>query len=276
MSELYVVATPIGNLGDISTRALEVLRNVDIIAAEDTRHSGKLLQHFDIRTPVRAYHEHNEKHQTGWLLDKLKQGKSVALISDAGTPLISDPGYPLVKAVRQQGVPVIAVPGPCALIAALSVAGLPSDRFVFEGFLPARASGRKERLQQLKEEGRTVIFYESPHRIVATIDDMLEIFGADRRAVLARELTKTYETVHSDSLQNFPEWLAADTNQQRGEMVILLEGAAAQVANQEEAETDRVLILLLEEMPLKQAASLAAKITGRPKNECYARALKLK
>lgn len=276
MSELYVVATPIGNLGDISDRALETLKSVDLIAAEDTRHSGRLLKHFGIDTPLRAYHDHNEKQQADWLLQQLKQGKKVALISDAGTPLISDPGYQLVRVVRDQGIAVTPVPGPSALVTALCVSGLPADRFVFEGFLPAKSKGRRERLAQLARETRTLVFYESPHRILASLEDMLREFGGDRSVVLARELTKAYETVHGDTLENLLEWVAADTHQQLGEMVIIVRGADPQEDEADNSESDRVLTLLLEELPLKQAAALAAKITGRHKNELYARALSLK
>ena len=276
MSELYVVATPIGNLGDISDRALETLKSVDLIAAEDTRHSGRLLKHFGIETPLRAYHDHNEKQQADWLLQQLKQGKKVALISDAGTPLISDPGYQLVRVVREQGIAVTPVPGPSALVAALCVSGLPADRFVFEGFLPAKSKGRRERLAQLARETRTLVFYESPHRILASLEDMLEEFGRDRSVVLARELTKAYETIHGDTLENLLNWVAADSHQQLGEMVIIVRGADLQEDEADNSESDRVLTLLLEELPLKQAAALAAKITGRHKNELYARALSLK
>lgn len=276
MSELYVVATPIGNLGDISSRALEVLRQVDLIAAEDTRHSGRLLQHFGIETPMRAYHEHNEQKQSDWLLQQLTQGKRVALISDAGTPLISDPGYQLVHRVRKQGITVIPVPGPSALITALSASGLPSDRFVFEGFLPAKSGARIERLQHLQSENRTIIFYESPHRILPSIESMVKVLGGERRAVLARELTKTYETIHEDSLEELLTWLKSDSNQQRGEMVVLIAGCTDKRDNRDDAEAERILKLLLDELPLKQAAALTAKITGYQKNELYAKALELK
>ena len=276
MSELYVVATPIGNLGDMSARALETLKMVDIIAAEDTRHSGRLLQHFGISTALQAYHEHNENSQLPWLLDQLKQGKRIALISDAGTPLISDPGYQLVKAVREQGITVIPIPGPSALITALCASGLPSDRFVFEGFLPAKSKARQNRLLQLKSEYRTVILYESPHRILASVTDMIEQLGGERTVVLARELTKTYETIYESSLDKLLLWLRADMNQQKGEMVILIKAADNQITDQDEVEIERILRLLLDELPLKQAALLTAKITGRHKNDIYSRALALK
>jgi len=276
MSELYVVATPIGNLGDISARALETLQMVDVIAAEDTRHSGRLLQHFGISTALQAYHEHNENSQLPWLLDQLKQGKRIALISDAGTPLISDPGYQLVKAVREQGITVIPIPGPSALITALCASGLPSDRFVFEGFLPAKSKARQNRLLQLKNEYRTVILYESPHRILASVTDMIEQLGGERIVVLARELTKTYETIYESSLDKLLLWLRADMNQQKGEMVILIKAADNQITDQDEVEMERILTLLLDELPLKQAVLLTAKITGRHKNDIYSLALALK
>lgn len=276
MSELYVVATPIGNLGDITSRALEVLRDADLIAAEDTRHSGRLLQHFGIQTPLRSYHEHNEKDQTDWLIERLKEGKRIALISDAGTPLISDPGYQLVRTARQQGIRVIPIPGASALIAALSASGLASDRFVFEGFLPAKSKGRKERLACLKQETRTAILYESPHRILASVADMKEVLGEERRLVLARELTKTFETIYDDTLAGMEKWLHEDSNQQRGEMVLLLEGIAPAETDQDIEQAGEVLAVLVEELPVKQAAGLAAKITGRNKNELYRMALELK
>ncbi len=277
MSELYVVATPIGNLGDMSARALEVLRMVDLVAAEDTRHSGRLLQHFGISKPLRAYHEHNEGPQSDWLLAQLKDGKRIALISDAGTPLISDPGYQLVNRVRQASIPVIPIPGPCALVTALCASGLASDRFVFEGFLPAKSKARLERLSLFQKEQRTIVLYESPHRICESVADMLTVFGGDRNAVIARELTKAYETIHQDSLQALCSWLANDANQQRGEMVVLISGAPDEVEGEDgQAEIDRVLSLLLQEVSLKQASQLTAKIMNKNKNEIYKRALALK
>lgn len=271
---LYVVATPIGNLDDISARALRILRDVALIAAEDTRHSVRLLQHFGIATPLAACHEHNEREQGGRFLARLQAGEDVALISDAGTPLISDPGFHLVRQARAAGVSVVPVPGACALIAALSAAGLPSDRFIFEGFLPAKAAGRRARLEALKEEPRTVIFYEAPHRILECIEDMRTVLGAERPAVLARELTKTFETLKGLPLGELHDWVAADTNQQRGECVVLVGGW--QAPEGEEAisgEALRVLDLLLAELPLKRAAALAAEITGVRKNLLYQVAL---
>lgn len=274
---LYVVATPIGNLDDISARALRILREVALIAAEDTRHSVRLLQHFGIETPLAACHEHNERDQGGRFLARLQAGEDVALISDAGTPLISDPGYHLVRQARAAGVAVVPVPGACALIAALSAAGLPSDRFIFEGFLPARAAGRRARLEQVREEPRTLIFYEAPHRILECLQDMRDVFGADRPALLARELTKTFETLQGLPLAELSEWVAADSNQQRGECVVLVAGWQAPEGEEAvSAEALRVLDLLMAEMPLKRAAALAAEITGVRKNLLYQVALERK
>lgn len=274
---LYVVATPIGNLDDISARALRILREVALIAAEDTRHSARLLQHFGIQTPLAACHEHNERDQGGRFLARLQAGEDVALISDAGTPLISDPGYHLVRQARAAGIAVVPVPGACALIAALSAAGLPSDRFIFEGFLPAKAAGRRARLEQVREEPRTLIFYEAPHRILECLQDMREVFGDDRPALLARELTKTFETLQGLPLAELCEWVAADSNQQRGECVVLVAGWQAPEGEEAvSAEALRVLDLLLSEMPLKRAAALAAEITGVRKNVLYQVALERK
>lgn len=270
---LYVVATPIGNLDDITARALRVLREVAVIAAEDTRHSARLLQHFGITTPLVACHEHNERDQGGRFLARLQGGEDVALISDAGTPLISDPGFHLVRQARAAGIRVVPVPGPCALIAALSAAGLPSDRFVFEGFLPAKTAGRLARLEQLKEEPRTLIFYEAPHRLLDCLADLERIMGADRLAVMARELTKAFETFQGLPLGKLRAWVAADGNQQRGECVLLVAGWQAPAENSVPAAALRVLELLLKEMPLKRAAALAAEITGVRKNLLYQAAL---
>jgi len=272
---LYLVATPIGNLGDMTPRAVEVLNDVDVIAAEDTRHSGKLLQHFGIRTPCLAYHEHNERQQCDVLVARLQAGESIALISDAGTPLVSDPGFHLVRAARQAGVTVVPVPGASALIAALSVSGLPSDRFVFEGFLPAKTAARCQRLQVLANDTRTLIFYESPHRIEACLADMVAVFGPERHVVVARELTKRFESIHDDRLGELPAWLAADENRCRGEFVVLVEGAAQAQGDETDAEVQRLLTILMEELPLKQAAALAARVSGRKKNALYQLALEL-
>lgn len=271
---LYVVATPIGNLDDISARALRVLREVKLIAAEDTRHSARLLQHFGIATPLVACHEHNEREQGSRLVQRLLGGDDLALISDAGTPLISDPGYHLVRNARAAGVRVVPVPGACALIAALSASGLPSDRFVFEGFLPARSTARRQRLQALCEEPRTLLFYEAPHRLLECLADLRELFGGERPAVLARELSKTFETIKGAPLGELHDWVAADANQQRGECVLLVEGWQAPEGEAAlSAEALRVLDLLLAELPLKRAAALAAEITGVRKNLLYQEAL---
>lgn len=271
---LYVVATPIGNLDDISARALKILRDVTLIAAEDTRHSMRLMQHFGISTPLAACHEHNERDEGSRFLSRLQAGDDVALISDAGTPLISDPGYHLVRQVRAAGIKVVPVPGPCALIAALSAAGLPSDRFIFEGFLPAKAVGRRARLEAVKEEPRTLIFYEAPHRILECLEDMELVFGGERVALLARELTKTFETLNGLPLAELRAWVAGDSNQQRGECVVLVAGwQAPEGEDAVSADTLRVLDLLLKEMPLKRAAAVAAEITGVRKNLLYQVAL---
>lgn len=274
LGTLYVVATPIGNLEDISARALRVLAEVALIAAEDTRHSVRLLQHFGIGTPLQACHEHNEREEGGRFLGRLLAGEDVALISDAGTPLISDPGFHLVRQARAAGVRVVPVPGACALVAALSAAGLPSDRFSFEGFLPAKSAGRRARLQQLGEDPRTLIFYEAPHRILECLSDLCELFGHERQAVLGRELTKTFETLKDLPLGELRDWVAADSNQQRGECVLLVAGWQAPLGDAAvSAEALRVLDLLLAELPLKRAAALAAEITGVRKNLLYQAAL---
>ena len=215
---LYVVATPIGNLADISQRALAVLAGVDLIAAEDTRHSGRLLQQYQITSKTLALHDHNERDRAPDVVARLAQGKSVALISDAGTPLVSDPGFHLVRLAREQGFKVVPVPGASAMIAALSAAGLPSDRFVFEGFLPAKTAARKKRLEAMAAETRTLIFYEAPHRLLDTLTDMAAVFGADRQVVLARELTKTFETIKGDAVGALRQWVSSDPNQEKGEM----------------------------------------------------------
>jgi len=255
---LFVVATPIGNLQDMSTRAIETLQQVDLIAAEDTRHSAPLMQHFAITTPMMAVHDHNERQRSQAIVTRLQQGQSVALISDAGTPLISDPGYHLVSAVREAGFKVVPIAGPSALIAALSVAGVATDKFTFMGFLPAKSSHRCQVLQGLQEVVYTHVFYESPHRIMGSVADMLKVLGGERHLVVARELTKTYETVHSGTIAEIQTWLTADSNQQRGEFVLIL--AAAPVAEKAamDAATDKMLLVLLEQLPIKKAAAVAA------------------
>lgn len=273
---LYIVATPLGNLGDMTPRAIAVLREVDLVAAEDTRHSTPLLRHFAITTPITSLHEHNEAQRVAALLDRLEAGQSLALISDAGTPLLSDPGYLLVREARARGLRVSPVPGPSALVAALSVAGLPVDRFVFEGFLPARSGARRARLEALADESRTLAFYESPHRIRETLADMAAVLGGEREAVLARELTKIHETVRGGALAELVELLERDPDQRRGEFVILVQGAPAQAGGDErDGELERQLAVLLGELPLKQAVQLAVKLTGRRRNEVYRLAMRL-
>ena len=271
---LYIVATPIGNLGDISHRAIAILSTVDLIAAEDTRHSRKLLSQYDIRTPLLSFHEHSDDSRLDKLLERLRSGLSVALISDAGTPLISDPGYRLVRVVREAGIRVTPIPGACAVTAALSVAGLPSDRFTFEGFLPARATARQNTLGALAKERRTMVFYEAPHRVLDTLQAMAQQFGEDRRAVLARELTKTFETILEGSLQALADQVAEDSDQQRGEIVILVHGCPDPRAEDLNAETLRMLAVLSEELPPGQAASLVAKISGVSRKVLYQHVLR--
>jgi len=272
--QLFVVATPIGNLSDFSERAIETLKSVDLIAAADTRHSKPLLQHFAITTPLLSLHEHNEQQRSELLLQRLQAGESIALISDAGTPLISDPGYRLVTLVKSHAIQVVPVPGSCALITALSASGIASDRFSFEGFLPPKSGARRQQLSQLKNDQRTLIFYESPRRLLDTLNECIAIFGADRRACLARELTKIHETIETRSLQDLRDWVAADANQQRGECVLLIEGAS-DVVTADEQQMQRVLALLLAELPVKKAAAITAGITGCSKNDAYQLALKL-
>ena len=273
---LYVVATPIGNLEDMTPRAIRVLSEVDLIAAEDTRHSGKLLKHFGIDTKTEAIHEHNERSQVPKLIEILQAGKSIAFITDAGTPLVSDPGFHLVRSARQAGLTVIPVPGACAAIAALSAAGLPSDRFVFEGFPPAKSAARRAVFEKLREEARTLIFYESPHRILESLEEMTEIFGPEREAVLARELTKQFETVRSGTLTELSEWVKRDPHQQLGEFVILIHGVPRAEREAVDEEAERILRILLEGLPVSKAAALAAKITGLKKNRLYEYALSFK
>ncbi|WP_456296705.1 16S rRNA (cytidine(1402)-2'-O)-methyltransferase [Vibrio sp. AK197] len=266
---LYIVPTPIGNLGDITQRALEVLSNVDMIAAEDTRHTGKLLSHFNIQTKTFALHDHNEQQKAQVLVEKLLQGATIALVSDAGTPLISDPGYHLVSQCRHAGVKVVPLPGACAVITALSASGLPSDSFSFEGFLPPKSKGRKDKFLEIAKAARTSIFYESPHRIVDSLKDMLDILGSDRQVVLARELTKTFETIQSLPLGELIDWVTSDGNQQRGEMVLLIHGYRAASEESVPEEAQRTLGILVKELPLKKAAGLTAEIYNLKKNALY-------
>lgn len=272
-ARLYIVATPIGNLGDISQRAIEVLQQVDVIAAEDTRHSSHLLQHYAIKTQTLSLHEHNEQQRSEELLKRLQQGESVALISDAGTPLISDPGYRLVSLVRQHDIKVVPIPGSCALITALSASGLASDRFSFEGFLPAKASNRRQVLESLQQETRTMIFYESPRRLLASLNEIGQVMGLDRKVCLARELTKLHETIITLPIAELIEWVASDSNQQRGECVVLVDGAVVEESSDE--EVTRTLTILLEDLPVKRAAALTAKLLNVSKNKAYELALKI-
>jgi len=265
---LWVVATPIGHRDDFSARAIETLKSVAVIAAEDTRHSRPLLMHYNIGTPLVALHEHNEREVVDAIVRRLQGGESVALISDAGTPLISDPGFRLVRAARAAGIRCAPVPGACAAIAGLSVAGLPSDRFVFEGFLPPKAAARRTRLQELAGDSRTLIFYESSHRVAESLADMRDIFGEAREGVLARELTKLFETVIGEPLVELAARVASDPNQQRGEIVILVAGRGEET-DAREAEGRRVFALLREELPPAKAAKLAAAITGAPRKLLY-------
>lgn len=261
----------------MTARGIEVLRAVTLIAAEDTRHSAVLLRHFGIATPCLAFHEHNERQQAEKLIERLRQGDAVALISDAGTPLLSDPGYHLVRAAHAAGIRVIPVPGASAVLAALAASGLATDRFAFEGFLPAKSAARRERLMMLQAESRTLLFYEAPHRLVATLGDMAEIFGGAREAVMARELTKMYETIRKDTLEGLWRWVQVDLQQQKGECVIVVQGAEP-AADRSETDDDaqRLLGILLEDLPLKQAVALAAKITGEKRNRLYQWAVEVK
>lgn len=253
-------------------RAVQVLQCVALIACEDTRHSARLLEHFAISGRCVAYHDHSDDRRTEQILGQLRAGQDVALISDAGTPLVSDPGYRLVRAARQQGVVVSPIPGACAFVAALSAAGLPSNRFTFEGFLPAKASARLSALESLADEPRTLIFYEAPHRVLACVRDMAQAFGPERELVMARELSKTFETIHTAPAGQMAQWIAADSNQERGEIVLLARGAPERQAGLS-AETERVMTVLLAELPVRQAAALGAKLTGAKKNELYQWAL---
>ncbi len=271
---LYLVATPIGNLADITQRAISVLDQVDIIAAEDTRHSQRLLSHLAIKTKLLAYHEHNEDRITPKLLRDLESGKSIALISDAGTPLISDPGYRLVTQSHDRGIKVVPVPGVCAAIAALSAAGLATDAFTFEGFPPAKHGARLHFFEQLAEQKRTMIFYVSCHRIIETLKDMQSVFGADRRVTFARELSKTFETIKRMELSALINWVEADENQRKGEIVLVVEGKLAESVDN--AQLDHYLSILLAELPVKQTVKLVVKMTGEHKNDVYKRALELK
>lgn len=277
-SSLYIVATPIGNLSDITLRAISVLKSVHLIAAEDTRHSQRLLSEYDIQTRCISLHEHNEDERIEKIIALLHDGKSVALISDAGTPLISDPGFRLVRAVRNANFNVIPIPGACALIAALVVSGLPTDRFIFEGFLPAKTGALESALKKIKSEERTVIFYESVHRIVKTLSTMQKIIGGDRVATIAREITKSFETVKQDTLDHLSEWIVNNPVQQKGEFVIVLQGAVSDAHELSEDQEKLKIILahLLSELSVKQAVSIACKMTNLNRKIVYGLALEMK
>lgn len=275
---LYIVATPIGNLEDLSSRAAKVLSEVAVIAAEDTRHSGRLLQHLGINKPLIALHDHNERGRVKSILGQLSAGADVALISDAGTPLISDPGYVLVREARAEGMRVSPIPGPCALVAALSAAGLPTDRFLFVGFLPAKRTGRCTALDELRKEMATLVFYESPHRILDTVADIVEVMGAHREVVLGREITKTFETFYSGEAAQVLSALTDDPHGSRGEFVVMVRGAdkAESGLMAGALDVDQLLSLLMAELPVKTVAKIASGLTGLGKNELYQRALELK
>jgi 16S rRNA (cytidine1402-2'-O)-methyltransferase len=270
---LYVVATPIGNLDDITYRAVKLLREVDLIAAEDTRHSHRLLQHYSIVTPMTSLHEHNEQARIPGLLERLSTGDSIALLSDAGTPLISDPGFPLVREARRTGIDVVPLPGPNAAVCALSAAGLPSDRFLFAGFPPKQGAQRRRWLEALAREQATLVFYESSHRILESLKQMAEVFGPDRSGVIARELTKLHETFLHGKLSELVALLEEDDNQRRGEFVLLLHGHAGDREEELSLDADRILEVLGAELPVGQAAKLSAQLTGMKKNELYQRLL---
>ena len=272
---LFIVATPIGNLDDITFRAFEVLKSVDFVLAEDTRHSKKLLSHLDISKPIRAFHEHNEREKTKAIISEIYSGKSIALISDAGTPLISDPGYFLVAQAKKEGLKVVPIPGPTALITALSASGLASDSFTFLGFLPSKQTARVKLLRGLVGRTETIIFYESPKRVLATLTDMQTIFGDSREVCLAKELTKAFETIHTGSIPNLIEYLTIDQNHQKGEFVILISATNKIDLAEAEIQLDSLLPILCAEMGTSKAAKIAAKITGIDKKKCYKRAMDL-
>ncbi|MEW6997665.1 16S rRNA (cytidine(1402)-2'-O)-methyltransferase [Colwelliaceae bacterium BS250] len=274
-STLYVVATPIGNLMDLSQRAIDVLTQVDIIACEDTRHTGRLLAAYSIKNKTMSLHDHNERQRQDQIATLLQEGKSIALVSDAGTPLISDPGFHIVRHLRSLNLNVSPIPGACAAIAALSVAGLPTDRFSFEGFLPSKSGARQAKLAELASEQRTMVFYDAPRRAIDTVADINAVLGGDRQIVIARELTKTFETIHADTAANFLTWLEEDANQLKGEMVLIIEGAKIDPTDIPEVAI-KTLKLLLAEMKPKTACAIAAEIHGVKKNALYQIALELK
>ncbi len=275
-AQLFVVATPIGHLDDMTFRAVEVLKNVTVIAAEDTRKSIQLLKHFNITTPLTACHDHNESHVIHSLIEKLKNGEDIALVSDAGTPLISDPGFKLVRAAQENNIRVTPIPGACAAIAALSSVGLPSDRFSFVGFLASKSTQRLAQLEKIKDESQTLIFYEAPHRILACVKDMCEVFGANRPVGFAREITKTFETIKKMTLQQLVEFIEQDHNQEKGEIVLVVGGATStSELDQEQQALDQLLLRLLQDLSVKAASQLAADLTGIKKKVAYQRALEL-
>ena len=273
-AQLFVVATPIGHLDDMTFRAIDILKSVSVVAAEDTRQSAQLFKHYNISTPLTACHDHNESNKIDQLLQKMLNGESVALISDAGTPLISDPGFKLVRAAQAHGIRVIPVPGACAAIAALSAVGLPSDRFSFQGFLASKQSQRLQQLEKLKDETQTLIFYEAPHRILDSVKDMAAVFGADRPVGFAREITKTFETIKNMALGELVEFIAADHHQQKGE-IVLVAGGASEEKDMEQEKLDQLLQRLLQDLSVKAASQLAADLTGIKKKIAYQRALEL-
>jgi len=272
---LFIVATPIGNLDDITFRAVETLKVVDLVLAEDTRHSQKVLNHFNIKTPISAFHDYNEREKCNSVIDKLKQGDSIALISDAGTPLISDPGYVLVSVAKKNSVNVVPVPGPSALIAALSASGIPSDSFSFFGFLPSKQNARIKTLKMFASRPETIIVYESPKRISATLTDMLFVFGKDREVCLAKEITKTFETILTTNIPSLIDYISSDPSHQKGEFVILISSTAKKGKLEFDQQLDKLLPVLCSEMGPSKAAKLATKITGIDKKYCYQRAIEL-
>jgi len=270
---LYIVATPIGNLSDMTERAIETLRHVGLILAEDTRHTKPLLQHFAINTRAQAFHDHNEREQVSKIIKRLEEGQNIALVSDAGTPLISDPGYGLVKAAQEAHIQVCPIPGACAVIAALSASGMPTDQFLFAGFIPAKMQQRLNFLQSYTKQSSTLVFYESSHRIQDSLRDCAEVFG-DRRATLARELTKKFETIRSATFHELQQWVAEDENQRKGEFVLMVEGVDKN-QDEDQQHLDHLLSVLLEDLPLSKAVELSVKLSGIKKNKVYKRALEL-
>lgn len=270
---LYIVATPIGNLSDMTERAIETLRGVDLILAEDTRHTKPLLQHFAINTRTQAFHDHNERDQVSKVIEKLEAGKNIALVSDAGTPLISDPGYGLVNAAQKANVQVSPIPGACAVIAALSASGMPTDQFLFAGFIPAKTQQRLNFLKSFTEQTSTLVFYESSHRILDSLRDCVEVFG-DRKATMARELTKKFETIRSTTFDELRQWVSEDENQRKGEFVLIVEGVDKN-QDKDDQNMDQMLCVLLEELSVSQAVDLTVKLLGAKKNKVYKRALEL-